>query len=54
MTKLSVTIPNPKKTGNLLYFTIEFQTSNFEKVVDMISEITTIEQLNNSNIWRVI
>jgi hypothetical protein len=54
MTTLSVTLPNPKKSGNLLYFTIEFQISKFEKVVDMISEITTVEQLNNSLAWRVI
>jgi hypothetical protein len=52
-TTITVTIPNPKKSGNVLYFTIEFLTANFDKVIDLISEVKTIEQLNNSVVWKV-
>ena len=54
MTTLSVTLPNPKKSGNLLHFTIEFQISNFDKVIDMISKITTVDELKNSVAWKII
>ena len=50
---MTVTIANPKKAGDVLYFTIEFLTSNFDRVIDMISEVKTIEDLKNSLVWKI-
>lgn len=53
MTTLKVTLPT-KKSGQLAVFTIEFSITNFDKVVDAVSEVKTIEQLNNNALWKVI
>ena len=52
-TTMTVTISNPKKAGNVLYFTIEFLTANFDRVIDMIAEVKTIEDVKNSVVWKI-
>jgi hypothetical protein len=53
MTTLKVTLPT-KKAGQLAAFTIQFSIANFDKVVDAVAEVKTIEELNNNTLWKVI
>lgn len=53
MTTLKVTLPT-KKAGQLAIFTIEFSITYFDAVVDAVSELKTIEELNNCSLWKVI
>jgi len=53
MTTLKVTLPT-KKAGQLAIFTIEFSITNFDAVVDAVSQIKTIEGLKNNSLWKVI
>jgi hypothetical protein len=52
-TSITVTITDNKKAGRVKYFTIEFLTANFEKVIDMVSEIRTEKELRNSIAWTI-
>jgi len=54
MTTLTVTLANPKKAGNLLYFTVQFNLLDFDQVTDSIAEIKTIDELMNSKLWTVL
>lgn len=53
MTTLNVTLPT-KKAGKLAVFTIQFSILNFDEVIDAVSKIKSVEQLNNSTLWKVI
>lgn len=53
MTTLKVTLPT-NKAGELAVFTIQFSISKFDEVIDAVSEIKNVEQLNNSTLWKVI
>jgi len=53
MTNLKVTLPT-KKAGQLAIFTIEFSITNFDAVVDAVSTLKTVEELNNCSLWKVI
>jgi len=53
MTTLKVTLPT-KKAGQLAVFTIQFSISNFDAVVNAVSECKTVNELYASSIWRVI
>lgn len=53
MKTLKVTLPT-KKAGQLAVFTIQFSIANFDKVVDAVAEVKTIEELNNNTLWKVI
>ena len=53
MTTLKVTIPTGK-AGQQAIFTIEFATSNFDAVIDAVSEVKNINELKSSSLWKVI
>ncbi len=53
MTTLKVTLPT-KKAGQLAIFTIQFAITNFDAVVDAVSVVTTIDELKNNSLWKVI
>jgi hypothetical protein len=53
MTTLKVTLPT-KKAGQLFVYTIEFSISDFDAVVDAVSEIRNYQDLINSTLWKVI
>ena len=46
METLTITLPTTK-AGNLAYFTLIFKSSNFLNVIDLVSEIKSIEELQN-------
>jgi hypothetical protein len=52
MTTINVTIPTGKP-GQQSIFTIEFSILNFDEVIDAVSEIKTIIELQNSKLWKV-
>jgi hypothetical protein len=52
MATLNVTIPTGK-AGRVSVFTIEFKKSDFEKVIDSVSEIQNEKELRASNLWTV-
>jgi hypothetical protein len=41
------------KAGKLVYFTIQFEAKNFDKVIEQVSE-STIETIYNNSLWQVI
>jgi hypothetical protein len=53
MTTLKVTLPT-NKAGQVAVFTIQFSISDFDTVIDAVSECKTVEQLYGSSIWKVI
>jgi len=53
MTTLKVTLPT-KKAGQLAVFTIQFLISDFDAVVNAVSECKTVNELYASSIWKVI
>ena len=53
MTTLKVTLPT-KKAGQLAVFTIQFSISDFDAVVNGVSECKTVNELYASSIWKVI
>ncbi len=53
MTTLNVTIQT-KKAGQLAVYTIKFDKNNFLAVVDAVSNVKTVEDLKNSDLWEII
>lgn len=53
MSTITVTLPT-KKAGKVAYFQIKFNVADFDKVVDAVAEVKTIEQLYSSPLWKVI
>ena len=53
MTTIKVTLPS-NKAGQLRVFTIEFSIKDFDKVIDAVSEVKTIDDLKKSELWKVI
>jgi hypothetical protein len=53
MTTINVTLPTGK-AGQQKIFTIEFSILNFDLVIDAVTQIKNITDLNNSNLWKVI
>ncbi len=52
MTTINVTIPTGKP-GKVAVFTIEFQVSKFDEVIEAVSTIKTISEIQNFNLWEV-
>ena len=53
MTTLKITLPT-SKAGQLAIYTIEFAISNFDLVIEQVSNIKTIEELKKSNLFKII
>jgi hypothetical protein len=53
MTTLKVTLPT-KKAGQVAVYTIQFSVSDFDAVVEAVSEIRNYQDLINSTLWKVI
>ena len=53
MTTITVTLPTGK-AGQQASFTIQFNVSDFDSVIESVSSITTVKDLYSSNLWRVI
>ena len=53
MTSIKVTLPS-NKAGQLKVFTIEFSIKDFDRVIDAVSEVKTIDDLKKSELWKVI
>jgi hypothetical protein len=52
MTTLNVTLPTGK-AGKVSVFTIEFKITDFDKVIDSVSELQNEKELRASNLWTV-
>lgn len=53
MTTLTLTLPTGK-AGQQATFTIQFNVSNFDAVIESVSELKSVEDLYSSNLWKVI
>jgi hypothetical protein len=53
MTTLNVTLPTGKP-GQQRIFTIEFNITNFDQVIDKVSKVVSVIELKNSKLWSVI
>jgi hypothetical protein len=53
MNTIKVTLPT-NKPGQLAVFTIKFNLSNFDEVIEKVSTIKTYEELKSNTLWAVI
>jgi len=53
MTTIKITLPT-KKAGQVAVYTIQFSVSDFDAVVEAVSEIRNYQDLINSTLWKVI
>ena len=53
MTTIKITLPT-KKAGQLAVYTIQFSVSDFDAVVEAVSEIRNYQDLINCKLWKVI
>ena len=53
MTTIKVTLPS-SKAGQLRVFTIEFSIKDFDQVIDLVSQVKTLNDLKKSELWKVV